>query len=78
MPLSYETLSTLIGALTAFTVNLSFEDIQTDKSKDQAPKQHQYLGRKNNLAGYHRPIFFSRIGPERYFYLLFTSLSHSH
>ena len=35
-------LDTLIEALTAFT------DRQTDKSKDQAPKQH-YLGRKNNL-----------------------------
>ena len=38
-------LDTLIEALAAFTFSLSFVDIQTDKSKDQAPKH--YLGRKN-------------------------------
>ena len=37
----YEALDTLIEALTAFTVRrLSFVDKQTDKSNDQAPKQH--------------------------------------
>ena len=61
--LFYETLDTLIEALTAFTVSLSFADRQTDKSKDQAPKQHHYLGRKNNLGGYRRPNYFSRAGP---------------
>ena len=47
---------TLIEALTAFTVSFSFVDRQTDKSKDQAPKQHHYLGRKND--------YFFRIDPE--------------
>ena len=42
--------------------NLSFVDRQTCKSKDLAPKQH--LGKKNNLAGYHRPNYFSTIGPD--------------
>ena len=44
----YETLDTLTEALEAVTIRLSFADRQTDKSKDQAPKQHHYLGRKNN------------------------------
>ena len=43
--LLYETLDTLIEALTAFTVSLIFVDRQTDKSKDQAPKQHHYFSR---------------------------------
>ena len=47
--LLHETLDTLIKALTAFTVRqFSFVGRQTDKSKDQAPKQHHYLGRNNN------------------------------
>ena len=53
----YETLDTLTEALEAFTIRLSFVDRQTDKSKDQPPKQHHYLGRKNN--------HFSRMGPEK-------------
>ena len=42
----------LIEALTAFTVirHLGFVDRQTGKIKDQAPKQHHYLGRKTWLA----------------------------
>ena len=47
--LLYETLGTLIKALAPFTVSLSFADKQTDKSKDQALKQH----------------YFSRIGPDK-------------
>ena len=43
--LLYETLDTLIEALTAFTANLSFVDRQTDKSKDQASKEHHYFSR---------------------------------
>ena len=39
--LSYETLDTLIEALTAFTVSSSV-DRQTDKSTDQVPKQHYF------------------------------------
>ena len=35
----YETLDTLIEALPAFTVSLSFVHRQTNKSRDQAPKQ---------------------------------------
>ena len=41
--LLYETLDTLIEALTDFIVSLIFVDRQTDKSKDQAPKQHHYF-----------------------------------
>ena len=41
----------------------SYANRQTDKSKDQSPKQHQF-GRRNNLAGYRCPIYFFRIGPE--------------
>ena len=51
--LLYETVDILIEALTAFTVRqlqlCRKIDRQTNKFKDQAPKQH-YLGRKNNLA----------------------------
>ena len=46
-------LHTLIETLTAFTVRvlaLSFVDKQTDKSKDEVPKQHHH---------------FSRTGPDR-------------
>ena len=51
MQLLYETLATLIEALAAFQSDiLNFADKQTDKSKDQAPKQHCNLGRKNNLG----------------------------
>ena len=59
----YEMLHTLIEGLAGFTVrSLDFVDRQTDKFKDQALKQHYYLGRINNLAGYHCPNYFSRIG----------------
>ena len=58
-------LDTLTEALTAFTVSLSFVDRQTQKSKDKAPKQHHYVGRKNSLGSYHYPNYFSRIGPEK-------------
>ena len=45
--LLYEKLETLIEALTVLqSDSLSFVDKQTDKSKDQAPKQH-YLAGKN-------------------------------
>ena len=37
--LLYEILDLLIG-LTAFAVSLSFADRQTDRTKDQTPKQH--------------------------------------
>ena len=49
--LLHETLDTL-AALTAFAVthSLSFVDQKTDKSKDKTPKQHRYLGGKNNLG----------------------------
>ena len=44
----YETLDTLIEGLTAFIARQFYLDKQTEKSKDQALKQHPYLGRKNN------------------------------
>ena len=47
--LLYETLDTLIEALTGFSVSLNFVDRQTGTSKDQALKKHH----------------FSRIGPVR-------------
>ena len=55
-------LDTSIEALAAFTVRQSQLCRQTDRSKDQALKQH-YLGRKNNLGDYHHPNYFSRTGP---------------
>ena len=56
MQLLHETLDTLIEAFQQLlqSDSLSFIDRQTDKSKDLALKQH-YLGRKNNLVGYHCP-----------------------
>ena len=36
--------------------------LDTSGSKDHAPKQHYYLGRKNNLGDYSYPNYFSRIG----------------
>ena len=59
MQLLYETLDKLIEALAAFTIrqSFSFVDRQTDKLKDQSQKQLHYLGRKNNMAGCHRPNY---------------------
>ena len=36
--------------------------LDTSGSKDHAPKQHYYLGRKNNLGDYSCSNYFSRIG----------------
>ena len=68
--LLYETWDTLTKALSTFTVSLSFLDRQTGKSKDQALKQQHYLGRKNKLGFYHRPIYFSRIDPNKSSWLI--------
>lgn len=46
--LTYETLDTLIEALTAFTDSLTFVDRQTEKSKDQTLKQYHYLNDLGN------------------------------
>ena len=44
--LLYETLDTLIEALQlSQSDSLSFADRQTEKSKDQVPKQHNYFSR---------------------------------
>ena len=69
MQLLYETLDTLIEALTAFIVSLNFVDRQIDKSKDQTPKHH-YLGRKNYLTGYRRSNYFSRIGADNIYLMI--------
>ena len=59
--LLYETKDTLIEA---FPDSLTFTERQTDKSKDQAPKQHHYLNSKNNFVKYRHPNYMSKIGPD--------------
>ena len=79
----YETLDTLIEGLTAFTAWQFYLDRKTEKYKDQALKQHPYLGRKNNLGGHCFPNCFPRIGPNipnykfwRYLWQTFISYGH--
>ena len=72
----YETLDTLIEGLTAFIARQFYLDRETEKSKDQALKQHPYLGRKNNLANHCYPNCFPRIGPN--YILSFEGTSDKH
>ena len=47
---------------------LSLQTDRLKKYKNQAPKQHQYLCRQNNLSPYRHPNYFSRIGSEPFNY----------
>ena len=74
----YETLDTLIEGLTAFIARQFYLDKQTEKSKDQALKQHPYLGRKNNLGNHCYPNCFPRIGPNYILSFEATFFSYGH